>query len=122
MNALILLLAPGIPWHANDPTIQAMHSSANQWRAHYQRSSLTLDEHCCVLAQRHAERMAQHHWFEHGLHDQIISRGYQDAPGAIWSWVNSPPHFRWILTNRRACGWGHAVSSSGTHYWAGVFR
>jgi len=122
MNTLLLLLAPGIPWHVDDPTIRAMHSSVNQWRAHYQAPSLTLDEHCCVLAQRHAERMAWTGHFEHGQHDQIITCGYRTVEGAVQSWVYSPPHFSWILTGRRKCGWGHAVSRDGFHYWAGVFQ
>ena len=99
-----------------------MHSSVNQWRAHYQYHSLTLDERCCVLAQRHADRMAWTHYYEHGQHDQIITRGYNTVDGAVQSWVYSPPHFNWILTNRRKCGWGHAVSKDGWHYWAGVFQ
>ena len=122
MNALILLLAPGIPWHVHDPVIQDMHSEANKWRTRYGVVSITLDEQCCILAQRHAEFMAQHNWFEHGQHDQIISRGYRDATGAIWSWVNSPPHLQCLISGRRRCGWGHAVSQDGVHYWAGVFR
>ena len=121
-KAIVLLLCPGVPWAQNDPSILAAYESAQQWRAHYGLQRQALDERACIMAQRHAEQMARFEWFEHGAHDQIIQRGARTADNAVRSWVYSPPHLGWLLTGRRRCGFGHAVSSSGTHYWAGVFR
>jgi len=118
----LVLLCPGFPWAQNDPSTLAAYEAAQQWRAHYGLARQVLDERSCILAQRHAEQMARFEWYEHGAHDQIITRGYRTADGAVRSWVYSPPHLAWLLTRRKQCGFGHAVSRSGTHYWAGVYK
>jgi len=122
IHTLMLCMLPGIPWHVNDPVIQQMHISATKWRRYYQVAPQTLDERCCILAQRHAEYMAKYEWYEHGRHDQVIHRGPTSAAACISGWVYSPPHFGWLLSNTRKCGWGHAVSRNGIHYWVGVFK
>jgi len=122
ISTALLLLCPGVPWAVDDPSVRAIHREACGWRAYYGLRHQQLDETCCVLAQRHADRMARNEWFEHGSDDQIIYRGSGGAAACMSSWVYSGPHRAWILSGNRRCGWGHAVSRSGTHYWAGVFR
>ena len=121
MTAVMLLICPGVPWSVNDPIIQATHQEVCEWRAYYGLESQQLDERCCVLAQRHAEHMARYEWFEHGQHDQVICRGPLSAGVCVGCWIGSAPHRAWLLGGNRRCGWRHAVSRNGTHYWCGVF-
>ena len=120
--AILVLLCPGSPWAVDDPTTQAIHRAACKWRTQYGMTHQRLDEHCCVLAQQHADYMARHEWYEHGRHDQVINRGSRSSAACVSSWIYSAPHREWMLSGHRQCGWGHAVSRSGTHYWVGVFR
>lgn len=122
MTALILLLCPGVPWSVDDPMTQSLHQEACAWRSHYGMFHQRLDEHCCVLAQRHAEYMATRGFYEHGPADQVIHRGPYSPAACVSGWIYSGPHRAWILSGNRRCGWGHAVSRNGTHYWAGVFE
>jgi len=122
MTALMLLLCPGMPWAVDNPSTQAIHQEASAWRTHYGLPQQRLDENCCILAQKHADYMARHEWYEHGRHDQVINRGSRSTAACVSSWIYSAPHRAWLLSANRRSGWGHAVSRNGTHYWAGVFK
>ena len=122
MSTLVFLLCPGVPWSVDDALIRQVHQESCEWRAYYGLPAQELDETCCVLAQQHAEHMARYEWFEHGRNDQVICRGPLSAGVCVSSWIGSGPHRAWLLSGNRKCGWGHAVSRSGTHYWCGVFR
>jgi hypothetical protein len=122
MTALILLLCPGVPWAVDVPSTQALHRESCRWRTYYHLPQQQLDERCCLLAQQHAEYMARYDWYEHGHHDQVIHRGPSSPAACISGWIYSGPHRAWLLSGNRKCGWGHAVSRNGTHYWCGVFK
>ena len=122
MSTLVFLLCPGVPWSVDDALIRQVHQESSEWRAYYGLPAQELDETCCVLAQQHAEHMARYEWFEHGKNDQVICRGPLSAGVCVSCWIGSGPHRAWLLSGNRKCGWGHAVSRSGTHYWCGVFR
>ena len=118
---LLFALCPGVPADV-DPVVQDMHDAAQQWRGQYGLFEQVLDVQCCALAQQHAEWMAATGRYQHGRWDKVIYRGPTTAQGAVGGWVRSGPHAAWVLGGSRRCGWGHAVSRGGVHFWVGVFR
>jgi len=120
LSVMLLTLCPGVP--GPDPVVREMHAAAQAWRGRYGLPEQHLDARLCDLAQQQAEYMARYEWYAHGPHDQIIHRGPATARGAVDGWMGSGSHAAWMLSGNRRCGWGHAVSARGTHYWCGVFR
>lgn len=81
-----------------------------------------LDADLCRLSQRWAETMAARNSMYHGGGENIIAYGTASAPATMSMWRASGPHNGFLLSGTTRSGWGHAVSASGTHYWAGAFR
>ena len=105
------------------PTIIEIYKEAQKQRNKYNKSTITLDEECCEMAQRWANHMANNKKFHHGKDDQIIARGYKNVKSVFRGWMNSSRHRAWILNSKSTkCGWGCQRSDGGTWYWVGVFR
>ncbi len=81
-----------------------------------------LDAECCSIAQRWAETMAARHSMYHGGGEQIVAYNGGSATHCMGMWRASGGHNYWLLSGTTRAGWGHAISSSGNHYWAGAFR
>ena len=81
-----------------------------------------LDADLCRLCQRHAEWMASRNSMFHGSGENIVCYGMSTPTGAMGLWRRSGPHNGFLLSGTTRAGWVHAVSASGTHYWAGAFR
>ena len=101
------------------PAIVKMHQEALRVRG---GRPIELDEECCQIAQRWADRMARTRSFRHGGGEQIIAQGYRTIKACFAGWMGSSGHRRWVLSNSDKCGWGYQRSSSGHCYWVGVFR
>lgn len=104
------------------PVQKQLHELCQQYRASSGRGSQELDAECCRIAQRWAENMARRHSMYHGGGEQIIAYGYPTASNAMIAWRNSGGHRAWLLSGTNRAGWGYAVASNGTPYWAGAFR
>jgi len=104
------------------PKIVEMNKIAQGLRLHNGKLILELDEGCCRMAQRWANRMANRRKFRHGKDDQIIARGYKNARAAFRAWMKSNGHRRWMLSDSKKCGWGCQKCKNGKWYWVGVFR
>lgn len=105
----------------SDRQIQ-LHAEAQRHRVAHGREPQRLDAELCGVAQRWAETMAARNSMYHGGGEQIIAYGTRSAPATVAMWIASGPHNAWLLSNCTRAGWGHAVSRSGTHFWAGAFR
>ena len=81
-----------------------------------------LDAELCGLSQRWAEHMAARGWMGHGGGENIVAWGYSSVPSVMAGWRASGGHNGHLLSGTTRAGWGHSVSASGTHYWAGAFR
>lgn len=102
--------------------IRAMHREAMVIRGRYNLPAQELDEECCKIAQRWANRMAADSWMRHGGGEQIIARGYATEKSCMAAWLRSAGHRAWLLSGKALCGWGCQKSRNGQWYWAGVFR
>jgi len=107
---------------ANNPKIIAMHRKAQALREKHGAPAQQLDEQCCRVAQRWANRMARDNYMRHGGGEQIIARGYRTVPACFAGWMASSGHRRWLLSKTELCGWGCQKSKSGQWFYAGVFR
>lgn len=107
---------------ASNARIVAMHVEAQSLREKHGLPEQELDERCCRIAQRWANRMAKEKHMRHGGGEQIIARGYPTVRKCFSAWMNSSGHRAWVLCKKDLCGWGCQKSSSGQWYYAGVFR
>lgn len=99
-----------------------LNASANAARAKHGLPPFTEDAALNELCQNWANYMARTGRFHHGGGENIIAMGQSSCQSAMNAWLSSPGHRAHVLGGGRLAGWGHAVSSSGYHYWAGVFR
>lgn len=102
--------------------IRQMHREAMRIRIRYSLPEQELDEECCKVAQRWANRMAADSWMRHGGGEQIIARGYRTAETCFGGWMSSSGHRHWVLSRSQRCGWGCQKSKSGQWFWVGVYR
>jgi uncharacterized protein YkwD len=111
---------PPLPEPAR-PMVDALQRHATHWRAHYGLPVQRVDDACCRKAQRWADYMARHGYFDHGPDDQIIAVGYTTPSACVRSWVWSAPHRAWLLSWNTRVGWGAAQDSAGRWWWCGVY-
>jgi hypothetical protein len=102
--------------------IAELHAVCQDYRKQCRLAEQSLDDNCCRMAQAHAERMAAMNWMHHGPNDQIVAWGSRTPLETARMWAGSPGHNAWLLSSANLCGWGYAVSRSGSPYWCGVFR
>lgn len=115
--AILAQTPPPAPTYAT-----TLNATANAARARHGLPPLTEDAALNELCQNWANYMARTGRFHHGGGENIIAMGQSSCQSAMNAWLNSPGHRAHVLGGGRLAGWGHAVSSSGQHYWAGVFR
>jgi len=107
---------------SDNPKIAEMHKHAMTLRKKHGLPAQQLDEECCRIAQRWANRMAKDSYMRHGGGEQIIARGYPTVRSCFAGWMNSSGHRQWVLCRRTCCGWGCQKSKTGQWFYAGVFR
>jgi uncharacterized protein YkwD len=98
-----------------------MHAIAQDYRKRSGKAEQQRDAELDGLSQRWAEYMASTGRFHHGGGENIIAYGYRSPHEVMVGWSKSSGHNRWLLSDTKYCGWGYAVSSSGTKYWVGAF-
>lgn len=81
-----------------------------------------LDPYLCQKAQEWAEHMAARGELYHSPWEwrENIAYGPRTAGGVIRMWMDSSGHRRNLLSGVPCCGFGHAVSRGGTHYWCSL--
>ena len=99
-----------------------MASLNDTYRASRGLSPHKLDAELCKLSQRWAEHMAARGWMGHGGGENIVAYGTSSVPATMAMWRASGPHNGFLLSGTTRAGWGHAISASGVHFWAGAFR
>jgi hypothetical protein len=102
--------------------IRQMHKESVRIRGRYGLPAQELDEDCCKIAQRWANRMAADSWMRHGGGEQIIAKGYSTPQSCFLGWMRSQGHKNWVLCQREKCGFGCAKDKSGRKFWVGVYR
>ena len=111
------------PLHEH-PTLVRMAEKNNELRQSYGLPAQQVSPELTLLAQRHAEWMAQTgsfvHNYEHGL-PEIIYWNARSINDVFNGWMNSGPHRGIIMSGNAKVGYGFAISSSGQTYWCGVF-
>jgi uncharacterized protein YkwD len=106
------------------PTLVRMVERNNQLRIQNGLPAHQVSPHLTMLAQKHAEWMAQTgsfvHNYNHG-YPEIIYWNARSISSAFSGWMNSSPH-RGIILSRNACvGYGFAIGRNVLTYWCGLF-
>lgn len=111
------------PLHEH-PTLVKMAARNNALRQQYGLRPQKVSPHLTLLAQRHAEWMAQSgnfaHNYSHG-YPEIIYWGARNVDDAFAGWMNSGPHRGIIMSGNTHVGYGFAIGPNGATYWCGVF-
>lgn len=111
-----------VAWEPSDVQLR-MFSLSCYYRESYKVAPQWLDRDMTAKAQEWAERMAATGTLEHSgwRVSENIARGHKTAKEAFAAWRSSPRHRSNLLGPHQRCGFGHAVSRTGTAYWVAMY-
>lgn len=119
---------------ANNDMQSRLLDEHNASRADKGVDRLTLDEHLCAYAQRHAEKMASQGLLVHSSMSSLaavlgngnvaenIAWGQHSEEEVCRSWMKSPSHRTNMMSKRyKKVGFGVKEDERGRKYWCAVF-
>jgi uncharacterized protein YkwD len=109
-------------WLIKHPVILDVLKYENEERLRYNLPNLILDTELCLLAQKHANWMAETGWYVHSNYGipEIIHCGPLNSRDAVNGWIFSPAHHNIMLSGSKA-GVGYMVKN-GVTYWVTLIR
>ena len=140
LSFFLILLTPLVTRGdvAEHETIRVMFHHNNLVRKIYGKTQQKIDERLCRAAQNHAEYMARYSNMSHDINGtpslRAMSFGWPNSHvrenigyGQISvleifnDWIESPPHYKSMMSECDFCGFGLAYSEHNVIYWCAVY-